>query len=191
MQPLRGNGGFYFVRHNSRTVAATTETIYRTIRLYASKSHQQTLAEVFAEHISFHGLKVKVFHGRETPYFPLGAHFHYASERGRAFAKYRKFMQKLVADHSGSYIFHMNWTKNKKEKVQFLQQIQEWYITDQCFDDSSSTLGLDKSSRSESLAQQCCSTIPTFRCYFRDMPSTKPCPASPAYWNNRKSWWDE
>jgi len=187
-QPLRGNSGFYYVRNNARTRAAMKDAVLKTDQLFASRSHQQTLLELLSEHISYHGLRVKVFDGHDTNYFPTGGQFHLK----------KGFMKSLInGELNDVYLFHMNWTHDKKEKLAFLKQMGEWFVNDKCYGhplgrtldayrSDPNTTGANNSSRS--IADTCCSKEPLFSCHYRDLPSIKPCNNSRAFWN-RSSWW--
>lgn len=190
-QPLRGNTGFYYVRNNNRTRSALKDAILKTDQLETSRSQQQTLLEILSEHISYHGLRVKVFDGRDTAYFPTGGHFHLLKGFMKSF---------LAGELTDVFMFHMNWTKNKREKLDFMKQMGLWFVQKTCdmgtfmnktlsapnmSPQNASTNGLENSA----IVNACCSREPVFSCHFRDKPSMKSCKHRPPYVPGAKSWW--
>ena len=75
---------------------------------------------------------------------------------------------------SNAYIFHMSWTQNKDDKVEFFQQMGEWYLKDACRGNVR-----DISHDDSSLLKECCSIEPIITCHYKDKPSKIPCPDSP------------
>jgi hypothetical protein len=118
-----------------------------------------------------YGMKVKVF-SRDGDNFPGGHAFH----------RRKPFMKDVIAGVVKPYIFHMSWTKNKNNKMLFMQQFGDWFLNDECAAKSASDiLGSDyKNETGVALVQPCCATKPNFVCHYRDKPSMKPCKDSPA-----------
>ncbi|KAL3784375.1 hypothetical protein ACHAW5_005398 [Stephanodiscus triporus] len=68
---------------------------------------------------------------------------------------------KFVKGETDSYIFHMSWTENKDNKVLFLRQLGEWYVTDKCIGKSmADIIGIGSSSENSALVLPCCVTEP-------------------------------
>jgi hypothetical protein len=105
------------------------------------------------------GLTVKVY-PKEMEEFPGGLQFHRKKET----------MKRIMNGTSSAYIFHMSWTENKDEKLEFFKQMGEWYLKDSCINK-----GMD-----EIIAPtRCCSSKPIIKCYYRDKPSIIPCLDAP------------
>lgn len=187
-QPLRGNSGFYYVRNNERTRSAMKDAMLKTDQLEASRSQQQTLLELLSEHISYHGLRVKTYDGDDTNYFPTGGQFH----------KNRRFMKQFLrGELDDVFLFHMNWTKNKKEKLNYLKQLGMWFVEDTCYNkplrdilESHGKLSnMTDGYQERPIVQACCSAEPLFSCHYRDKPSIQPCKDSPPYAHDGRIWW--
>lgn len=176
------------MRNNDRTRSAFKDAVTRTDELFVSFSHQQTLLEVLSEHISYHGLRVKTFDADDTTWFPNGGHFLIRPT----------FMKDFIAGKlKDVYLFHMNWTGNKKVKLAYLKQMGEWFVRDTCTnrplkktleEHSNLTQAL---SGNFSIGHVCCSREPLFSCHYRDKPSIRECKSSPSLdgKNGTKSWW--
>lgn len=76
-------------------------------------SHQAALISILAEQTSLYGLRVKVI-PKEAEEFPGG--FHYHRSRG-------SFMREVFEGKKHPILFHMSWTKNKENKLNFLRQL--------------------------------------------------------------------
>ena len=100
-------------------------------------------------------------------------------------------MKKFIKRETNSYIFHMSWTENKDNKLLFLRQLGEWYVTDKCVGKTAKDiLGGDSSiSDSTALVEPCCAAEPLFSCHYRDKPSKLPCTKSDAIDKNGRSFW--
>ena len=135
--PIRGNGGFFFVRSNRRTKAVIKDFATSTDMMQHTGSHQQTLIQRLVEHISLTGLRVKTFDGIDTDYFPSGKLF-----------RSPKYIQQIKDGTKHPYIAHVCWTYTKEEKKERLQQLGEWHIHDQCYGDSFNVSAILSSSSS-------------------------------------------
>ncbi|KAL7542451.1 hypothetical protein ACHAXR_012363 [Thalassiosira sp. AJA248-18] len=177
--PYSANSGFYYVRANKRSQYLFTSLLYHSDLIINWDSHQQVLVQLLAEHSSLFGLNVKVF-DRETEMFPGGYHYH----------RRRDFMKKFIKRETDAYIFHMSWTENKDNKLLFLRQLGEWYVTDECIGKTASDiLGGGSSTENTALVQPCCAAEPIFSCHYRDKPSKLPCKKSDSIDKNGKSFW--
>ncbi|KAL3902890.1 MAG: hypothetical protein SGILL_010654, partial [Bacillariaceae sp.] len=113
--PYSANSGFYYVRYNRKTEHFFSALLLNGDVILKTDSHQQALIALMSEHVSLYGLRVKVF-PREEDEFPGGYQFHMKSG---------KYMKALFDGKKDPYLFHMSWTKNKDNKLLFLQQISE------------------------------------------------------------------
>ena len=161
--PYSANSGFYFVRSNDKTKHFFRQFIYSSDLIDAWNSHQQVMIALLGEHSSVFGLSVKIF-SKELEEFPGGVQFH----------RWKDTMKKLVKGESNAYIFHMSWTQNKDDKVEFFQQMGEWYLKDTCRSNAR-----DIAHDDSSLLKECCSIEPIITCHYKDKPSKIPCPDSP------------
>lgn len=136
-----------------------------------SGSHQSALTSLLNEHVSYRGLKVKIF-SRETDEFPGGFHFHRSKD----------YMKRLVAGTVEPYIFHMSWTTNKENKRKFFQQMGDWYVQPQC-------IGKKFQDMPKPIPRNCCAAQALFECHYSDKPSKKPCKDKPTIDKGKPSWW--
>jgi hypothetical protein len=185
--PYSANSGFYYVRNNQRTKYLFASLLYSGDIIIQSHSHQQALVQIMAEQASLFGLRVKVL-SRDMEEFPGGWHYH---------RKKKDFMMKLVKEEIKPFIFHMSWTKNKDNKIKFLQQMGEWYVKDMCIAETKSdilaTLGGDNKggaiSTAPALSESCCLAEPNVICHYRDKPSKIPCKDKDPIDKGRRSFW--
>jgi len=172
--PYSANSGFYYVRANAKTAHFFSALLGAGDLILETKSHQQALIALLSEHVSLFGLKVKVF-SRDTDDFPGGYHFHQATG---------KYMRKFFGGEVHPYIFHMSWTMNKDNKLNFLQQLEEWYVEGECLNKTPAEI--DPGGR---YVSSCCLAAPHFECHYRDKPSKYPCYDSPPIDKGKKSFW--
>jgi len=173
--PYSANSGFYFIRNNDRTKLFFRTMLYSGDLIIKTRSHQQILIALLAEHNSISGLRVKVL-SRDQGKFPFGYHYHYGKNT---------FMKKFVKGETDSWIFHMCWTLNKDDKLKFLSQMGMWYVKDKCIGKEASHI----SDGGKKIANACCSIEPLTTCHYRDTPSIIKCSDSPPKVKNGKSWW--
>eukprot|EP00584_Thalassiosira_punctigera_P018171 CAMPEP_0172575534 /NCGR_PEP_ID=MMETSP1067-20121228/137261_1 /TAXON_ID=265564 ORGANISM="Thalassiosira punctigera, Strain Tpunct2005C2" /NCGR_SAMPLE_ID=MMETSP1067 /ASSEMBLY_ACC=CAM_ASM_000444 /LENGTH=572 /DNA_ID=CAMNT_0013368185 /DNA_START=288 /DNA_END=2006 /DNA_ORIENTATION=+ len=180
--PYSANSGFYYVRANKRTQYLFTSLIYHSDLIINWDSHQQVLVQLLAEHSSLFGLGVKVL-GRDTEMFPGGYHYH----------RNKVFMKNFIERKTETYIFHMSWTENKDNKLLFLRQLGEWYVTDRCAGKTAADIlggaAGGASTDSTALVEPCCAKEPIFSCHYRDKPSKLPCKSSPPIDGGGRSFW--
>ena len=168
--PYSGNTGFYYVRHNKRTQYLFTQLLYNGDLIKETNSHQQALTALLNEHSSLTGLKVKTL---DSENFPSGFHYHRA----------KPLMKKIVEKKHTPYLFHMCWTKNKDNKILFMEQMGMWYMNKLCTG-SKAIDALDVTQVSS-----CCSAEPRVECHYRDKPSVISCKDSPPIDQGRPSFW--
>jgi hypothetical protein len=168
--PYSANSGFYFVRSNAKTRHLFKQLLYSSDLISAWRSHQSVLIALLAEHSSVMGLTVKIF-SKEMEELPGGLQFH----------RKKDTMKKILSGKSKAFIFHMSWTENKDDKLEFFQQMGEWYLNDKCIGKGSHEIIGAESGESQQgiLSKHCCSTEPIITCHYRDKPSKIPCLNSP------------
>jgi len=177
--PTSANSGFYYVRNNPKTRYFFTALLYSSDIIIRSHSHQQALVQLMAEHSSLFGLRVKVL-DRDMDEFPGGWHYHQKSG----------YMKKLMKGDINAEIFHMSWTKNKDNKVKFLQQMGQWYVKKECIGKKMNSIIEDQDSLSKSaLVEPCCFVDPEVICHYRDKPSIISCKDSDPIDKGRGSFW--
>jgi Nucleotide-diphospho-sugar transferase len=180
--PYAANTGFYYVRYNARTRHFLTSLLMSGDLIISSHSHQQVLIAFLNEHVSLFGLKAKVLPITDDE-FPGGFHFHQKS---------KSYMTKYFQGIVKPYIFHMSWTLNKDNKLSFLRQLGEWYVNDQCIDNTVEDIISNTTTTSPAsgiVIDNCCSATAIFSCHYRDKPSIHPCKTSPSIDKGKKSWW--
>lgn len=135
-------------------------------------SHQQALIAVLNEHVSLHGLKVKVY-ARDTEDFPGGFQWNQPSHA---------YMRQYFAGQVDPYIFHMSWTLNKANKILYFEQFAEWWVQKQCIQNKDA-------GKMSDVYGSCCLAEPFFECHYRDKPSKHPCKDSPPIDKGKPSFW--
>jgi hypothetical protein len=171
--PYSPNTGFYFVRNNQRTKYFLHSLLMQGNLIIGSGSHQGALTTVMNEHASWRGLRVKVLSVETTEEFPGGFHFH----------RRPQFMKKMVEGKVKPYIFHMSWTDDKSNKRNFLEQMGEWHVKDECVGSTANKI------QSDDLTKACCLAEPIVKCHYRDKPSKIPCKDSPPLDKGKPSFW--
>jgi len=174
--PYSANSGFYYVRHNPRTVYLFTSLMYHTDMI--NGSHQDVLIQLMTEHASLFGLKVKVLDDED---FPTGFHYH----------RRKDLMKSIMKGETVPYVYHSSWTANKVDKLKYLKQMGLWHVEEKCEDEKGLTLidELKGHSDKDVVFNACCSVEPLFECFYRDKPSKLPCKDSPPIDKGRPSFW--
>jgi hypothetical protein len=90
-------------------------------------------------------------------------------------------MRRIIKNNKTEpYSFHMNWNSDKDEKKKMLEQMGDWFVSQECAKEdelariANSTSSSNMAS-SDHLAKSCCLPTPSIRCYFRDKPSVAAC----------------
>ena len=167
------NTGLYFARHNARSQRFFTSILLNADMIIQTMSHQQALIAVMNEHVSLHGLRVKVFARDTTDEFPGGYHWNQKS---------KDYMKRYFAGQVHPFLFHMSWTLNKANKILYFEQFGEWWVQQQCIENKD--VG-----KMGDVPESCCLTEPKFECHYRDKPSKFPCKDSPPIDKGRPSFW--
>lgn len=182
--PFFPNSGFYYARHNARTVEFHSVAV-RRMDLMLAETHQLGLLTILNEEVSLRGLRVKVL-GRDHVIgrlFPCGFHFNNRQDWVREMIQLQKQQKKDPQQKQQlPYVFHMSWTASKKEKREYLEQMDNWFVEDACVGKSvaqiTGTTATATTSNTTLLTTQCCATQSLFRCHHPKKPSTRPCNAT-------------
>ena len=166
------NTGFYFVRQNPRTRRFFNSVLLNADMIFQTFSHQQVLIAVLNEHVSLHGLRVKIY-ARDTEEFPGGFQWNQPS---------KIYMRRYFAGEVEPWIFHMSWTLNKNNKVLYFEQFGEWWVQEKCIQNKAVGSMPD-------VPGSCCLAEPKFECHYRDKPSKLPCKDSPPIDKGKPSFW--
>jgi hypothetical protein len=169
--PRRSNAGFFFARNNEVTRAFFHEYAMAGDKILQGGNDQTVFNVILNEYSSLYGLRIWTF--PDYGDFPSGFVFH----------RRKEYMKALIAGEVKPYIFHMSWTKNKDAKIQYLQQMGDWFVRDVCLQKPSNEANVNASRMEKddnSVIRNCCLRDPDIRCHFRDKPSVIPCKESPA-----------
>mmetsp|Transcript_6912 Transcript_6912/g.13031 ORF Transcript_6912/g.13031 Transcript_6912/m.13031 type:complete len:616 (+) Transcript_6912:258-2105(+) len=178
--PYSANSGFYYIRSNAETKYFLVSLLYAGDMIITSKSHQQALIQVLAEHASQFGTRVKIL-SRDMNEFPGGWHYNSKAKKD--------FMKSIAKGDIVPYIFHMSWTSNKNNKLKYFKQMGEWYTEDKCIqNDRDSILGFHSGDQG-TLLSNCCLPEANIVCFYRDKPSKIPCKDSDPIDAGRPSFW--
>jgi hypothetical protein len=91
----------------------------------------------------------------------------------------------MVQGKNHPFLFHMSWTKNKDNKINFFQQMGDWYVQDQCIHKPVSEIqGI-----ASDFDASCCSAEPLFSCHYSDKPSKTSCKGSPTIDKWGRAFW--
>ncbi|CAB9522374.1 Nucleotide-diphospho-sugar transferase [Seminavis robusta] len=180
--PYSGNTGFYYVRNNARSQYFINHLLVSGDLIASTKTHQAPFLSLMSDHASLHGLRVKIL---PSDSYPGGMHFHYHPSFMNALLNPQAKRSRTI----DPVIFHMSWSDNKERKVEFFQQMGEWYVKDKCFKDGTQ-VGQDADAKvdGDKLASMCCSAEPIIACHYSDRPSKVPCPNSPKFGEGSTSW---
>jgi hypothetical protein len=188
--PRSSNAGFYFARSNPVTRAFFQAYLAAGDLVLARGNDQVVFNSLICEHSSAYGLRIWTL-SRYNDGFPSGSAYH----------KRKDYMKRLVAGEVKPYIFHMSWTAGKVIKVQYLQQMGDWFVRDGCIQKSAegimasnesplSVLRVEVQKKDAVLMQACCLPEPEIKCHYRDKPSIIPCKESDRIDPDGVSFWD-
>jgi hypothetical protein len=149
-------------------------------------SHQAALTALLIEHVSWKGLRVKVFKKGDTNPFPGGVEYHRSKDYMQVLLKHNQndLDTRMGKDATytdlepltqAPYLFHMSWTKNKDNKKLYFEQMGEWYLREACSEGGAA----------------CCLPLPNITCHYRDKPSIVDCSKSPPIDAGRPSFWKQ
>lgn len=119
--PFSANSGFYFARHNDRTLEFFTARVLSGNQIMRAQSDQAVVDALLIEHSSLYGLRVKTLKEEE-----------FAAGRYTAEPSVRKWLIGFLRGENQPWVFHMNWTVDTKEKLAKMKQVGMWYLKDTC-----------------------------------------------------------
>jgi hypothetical protein len=192
--PYSANSGFYYIRHNPKTLYIFTSLLYNADLIVATKSHQQALNALLTEYSSLYGLRVKTL---SADLLPGGSHYHRQTEYMRQLlipgystsdsgngSNHQNNAPIAHAKKPDPWLFHMSWTKNKDDKLRFMKQMGLWYLLQDSNEEDADACGIE--------ALDCCSSEPVVSCHYRDKPSVVDCSDSPPIdQNGNKVFWPQ
>jgi hypothetical protein len=116
--PFFVNSGFYFVKHNVRTLYMfESMTKAAPSEIGQTHSHQSVLIRHIAEASHLFGLRVYVLDGEIFP-------------SGQAYHENKPLIEKIQAKAFRPYVFHMCWTDNRENKVVYFKDVGLWFLPD-------------------------------------------------------------
>lgn len=116
--PYYVNSGFYFVKHNERTLYLFEKMMKcGASEIGKSHSHQQVLIRHIAESHHLYGLQVYVL---DMKLFPSGQVYH----------ENKKLVKKIQEKTYRPYVFHMCWTTNREDKLVYFKDMGLWYLAE-------------------------------------------------------------
>ena len=175
--PYHANSGLFFGSNNALTRHFLSAVFFSGQMIEATRSHQKAVAAILSDHVSMYGLKGKVI-SRDTWELPTGWHFQIPSN-------WEIFREVIISgDNSRAVLFHMSWTNHKREKIEFLQQLGQWYVNQTCFEAKQDP----KTDWSTVPYGDCCLPKADFVCDYRDRPSLYPCRGSPRKDHGKPFW---
>ena len=180
--PFGVNTGCYYVRNNELTQHFFTSLLLNGDTMFRSHNDQEDIGVRLADFSSVYGLKVKVIPRAEVA-TPGGYQFHDVSPFGK------DYMRKILNNTHEPYLFHMSWTDGKTHKIQYLQQMGQWYVNEGCIDKSFNEIAAGSQTSKKTIPAHCCSLAPIIRCHYRDKPSIVPCTEYDSIEKGAPSWW--
>lgn len=113
--PFYANSGFYYLLHSERTqfFAWTIMTAFDT--LHVTGSHQNVFTTKLIENMDLARLSPKLL---SLDLFSTGVKFHHD----------KPFMRGIKEGYEHPFNFHMCWTLNKQNKIDYFKQANMWYL---------------------------------------------------------------
>jgi Nucleotide-diphospho-sugar transferase len=113
--PFFTNTGFYFVRHNERTLYFHERLLRTPGEIIYTGSHQATFIRHLTEAHYLIGLQVLVLDDND---YPSGQMYHHQPE----------YVGRVKRYETIPYVWHMCWTPSRDKKVEHLKDIGLWYL---------------------------------------------------------------
>jgi hypothetical protein len=170
--PRSSNAGFYFARNNEVTREFFHSYLLAGDHVVAHRNDQIVFNILLNEHASMYGMRVYTM-SRLDDDFPTGSAFYHRSD----------LVEDLFAGKVKPYVFHVNWTGDKAEKIQLLQQMGGWFVSEACVQKRASeilhltTNGTERgdSRTGATSIRDCCLPEPVVKCHKPNLPSLVPC----------------
>lgn len=116
--PFFVNSGFYFVKHNARTVYLFESLMKAAAaEIGQTHSHQSVLIRHIAE--AAHLFSVRVF-VLDMDQFPSGQAYH----------ENKPFVRQVQARGLRPFVFHMCWTDNRENKLVYFKDVGLWLVSE-------------------------------------------------------------
>jgi hypothetical protein len=114
--PLFTNSGFYFVKYTPKSLYFQELMLKNAAaEIGTFHSHQAVLTKHLLEAMYLGNLKVHVL---DKYLFPSGKLYH----------DERQYIVKILNHDIRPYVFHMCWTTNKIEKIEYFDNMNLWYL---------------------------------------------------------------
>lgn len=113
--PFYANSGFYYFLSSEKTLQLAWSIMLTFDVMQSSGSHQNTFTQRLQEAVDLGRLHTQSIHQDD---FTNGATYHH-----------RPGYMKLIREQKVlPYMFHMCWTANKTQKLQFFRRAKMWYL---------------------------------------------------------------
>lgn len=113
--PFYANSGFYYLLNNPRTLYFAYSVMTSFDIMQSTGSHQNVFTLRLSEGLDLANLHPKLLSLYD---FPTGVVYHHD----------KQYMKKIVAGESQAFHFHMCWTADKSQKLNFFRLAKMWYI---------------------------------------------------------------
>jgi hypothetical protein len=166
--PYGANTGFQYVKNNQRTRHLFSNFLGIADNTIGGRNDQSVMNMLLQVHSTQYGLNVKTI-PREEPLFLGGWHSFHRKD----------IMEQVMKEEITPYTYHAHWT-HPDEKHKFLKQLGLWHLNPQCANNALSSFS-NTDDDSAALVGRCCSAEPLFECFYKDIPSKKPCSSTVDY----------
>jgi hypothetical protein len=113
--PFFFNSGFYYIKPNNVSINIAWNIMLSFDVMQSGGSHQNVFTQRLMEALDFGHVKPKALHEHD---FATGASYHHD----------KSLMHKIATHKYLPYNFHMCWTADKKQKLEFFRKVNMWYI---------------------------------------------------------------
>ena len=117
--PFYANSGFYYLAYSQRTLFFAWTIMTAFDILHVSGSHQNVFTSKLIENMDLARISPKLL---SLDLFSTGVKFHHD----------KPFMRGIKEGYEHPYNFHMCWTLNKKNKIDYFKKAQMWYVKAAC-----------------------------------------------------------
>mmetsp|Transcript_7742 Transcript_7742/g.11496 ORF Transcript_7742/g.11496 Transcript_7742/m.11496 type:complete len:492 (+) Transcript_7742:29-1504(+) len=115
--PFYANSGFYYFLSNPRTLNVAWNIMLSFDVMQSGGSHQNVFTQRLLEAVDLGQIHTQGLHQRD---FTNGASYHHSPG----------FMKMIANGEATPYMFHMCWTANKAQKLEFFRKVKMWYISE-------------------------------------------------------------
>jgi hypothetical protein len=117
--PFYANSGFYYLLSNPRTEFFAWTILAAFDMLHVTGSHQNVFTTKLIENMGEFGLSPKLL---SLDLFSTGVKYHHD----------KPFMRGIKEGYEHPYNFHMCWTLNKQNKIEYFKKAEMWYVKETC-----------------------------------------------------------